>query len=626
MCGLAGFIGKTGTERARQYVVTMLHAEKHRGPDADGIWTAEIGGSSVGLGLARLKILDLSDSANQPMISEGGRFVLVYNGELYNYVELRAQLTSAGAIFRTRGDTEVVLQALIAWGSMAFTRFNGMWALLLLDRTNGKILLSRDRFGIKPLYTYADERGVFVSSEIKAILVAADRKFRINAEVADAYLHQNLLCTGRATFFGGIEEFPAGHFADCSLNELGAKRLDPSRYWTIPTSYSGGRSECDLVEAVRDTFLDSVKIRLRSDVPLGILLSGGLDSSAIAASVYQIDSSTDKIKLISAVDQSGNYDEQPFIDIVARHLKRPVDKVVLNYPYSEALEMISEVSWFNDEPIASFSTVAHYLLMKKARALGVTVLLSGQGADESLCGYRKYLGFYLQELIRAGKVGAAAKTFLKFVQQGTVISQFNYREAKRYLPQWLRFSEIDIRGRALLEANATIHVGLNGAGVIDRQVTDFDHLSIPALVHYEDRMSMAVAREIRLPFLDYRLVTLLVSLPIEYKLRDGWTKWIFRRAMETLLPKEITWRKDKQHFIVPQNHWFRSELRGHVAKLLEEEWLSENLGFIDRRKLRDLYRAYLKQRTEDGQLNFKDIFCPIAFELWARRYENYLTG
>ena len=625
MCGLAGFFGKTGTQRARQFIATMLHAQKHRGPDADGIWCAEITEVSVGLGLARLKILDLSDSANQPMISESGRYILVYNGELYNYVELREQLITAGAIFRTQGDTEVVLQALIAWGSTAFTRFNGMWALLLLDRITGEILLARDRFGIKPLYTYTDERGLFISSEIKAILIAADRKFQINANVAAAYLHQSLLCTGRATFFAGIEEFPAGHFAKCSLTEIGTKRLNPSRYWKIPTRYSGDLSECELVEAVRATFLDSVNIRLRSDVPVGILLSGGIDSSAIAATVYHLDPSRDDIKLISAVGQSGNQDEQPFIDIVARHLRRPVEKVVLNYPYSEALEMISEVSWFNDEPIAGFSTVAHYLLMKRARALGVTVLLSGQGADESLCGYRKYLGFYLQELIAAGKLGTAAQTFLKFVQQGTVVSQFNYREAKRYLPQWLRFSEIDIRGPALLEASETIHVGLNGGGVIDRQVTDFEHLSIPALVHYEDRMSMAVAREIRLPFLDYRLVTLLVSLPIEYKLRDGWTKWIFRRAMSTLLPKEITWREDKQHFIVPQNQWFRSELRDQVTRLLEDDWLTERLGLIDRQKLRDRYRTYLKQDKEDGRLNFKDILSPIALELWARRFENYVT-
>src|SRR5215470_5683893 len=162
MCGLAGFFGNTGTEQARQFVAKMLEAQKHRGPDAAGIWCADFGGINVGLGLTRLKILDLSDAANQPMVSENGRYVLVYNGELYNYVELRDELAASGVLFRTEGDTEVVLQALIRWGSEAFARFNGMWALALLDCQSGEVTLSRDRFGIKPLYTYADARRLFV--------------------------------------------------------------------------------------------------------------------------------------------------------------------------------------------------------------------------------------------------------------------------------------------------------------------------------------------------------------------------------------------------------------------------------------------------------------------------------
>ena len=238
---------------------------------------------------------------------------------------------------------------------------------------------------------------------------------------------------------------------------------------------------------------------------------------------------------------------------MANHLKRSVEKVVVDYPVSKALDLISEVSWFNDEPIGSFSTLAYYLLMKRAGDLGITVLLSGQGADESLCGYKKYLGFYLQELMVSGQWLAAAQVLRAFLRRGTVLSQATYREAKRYLPGWLRLSEIDVRGPALLEASKRVDVGLKGGGVIDRQVYDLEKVSVPALVHYEDRMSMALSRGIRLPFLDYRFVNMLVSLPVELKLRDGWTKWIFRRAMESLLPQTIAWRKDKQHFIVPQN-------------------------------------------------------------------------
>ena len=289
MCGLAGFIGDVGSEQARAFVANMLEAQKHRGPDAVGIWLGEIHKVYVGLGLARLKILDLSDSANQPMVSESGRYVLVYNGELYNYLELRNELAACGSLFRTQGDTEVVLHAIITWGQEAFTRFNGMWALVLLDRVSGHVTLSRDRFGVKPLYTYRDQRGLFVSSEIKSILKAGDRKFKVNANVANAYLHQTLLCTGQSTFFSEIEEFPAGHSVILTAEEIAKKRFDPKRYWTIASMDFEQQSESELIEKVRETFIDAVKLRLRSDVPVGVLLSGGIDSSAIAAAVHHLD-------------------------------------------------------------------------------------------------------------------------------------------------------------------------------------------------------------------------------------------------------------------------------------------------------------------------------------------------
>jgi asparagine synthase (glutamine-hydrolysing) len=252
------------------------------------------------------------------------------------------------------------------------------------------------------------------------------------------------------------------------------------------------------------------------------------------------------------------------------------------------------------------------------------VLLSGQGADETLCGYKKYVGFYLQELIRSGRWLSAAAVIKSFLQTGTVLSQIEYQEAKRYLPRWLRLPETDVRGRALSELEEWVAVGLNGSGLVRRQIADIERLSVPALVHYEDRMSMAAAREIRLPFLDYRLVSLLVPLAAEYKLRDGWTKWIFRRAMETLLPKQIAWRKDKQSFIVPQNEWFRGELLEEMQKLVQKAWITEDLGLIDRRKVRARYDLYLRQGA-NGRLGFKDIFAPVALELWARRFECYLA-
>lgn len=605
----------------------MLDVQKHRGPDSRGSWRGRVQGLDVGLGFCRLKILDLSDAANQPMLSADSRYVLIFNGEIYNYLELRAELTTAGAQFRTRGDTEVLLQALIAWGPGALSRMNGMWALVLLDRVTGEAVLSRDRFGIKPLYTYFDGNRLFVASEIKAILAGTQGRFAIAANAANAYLRQALLCTGSATFFAGIEEFPAGHTAIFAVEDIAAGRhFHPQRYWTIPTEPSNDVSESALMESVRETFLDAVNLRLRSDVPVGVLLSGGTDSSSIAAAVHRLYPARLDIKLISAVAGDGTRDEEPFINAVAKYLQRDVDKVTLDFHPSDALRLLAEVSWFNDEPVGNFSTVAHYLLMKRARELGVTVLLSGQGADEMLCGYKKYLGFYLQELIAGGHWLTAARVLAGFVGNGTVLPQVTYQEAKRYLPRAWRLSESDIRGPALREVDGWIHLGLNGGGVLERQAADLEKLSVPALVHYEDRMSMAAAREIRLPFLDYRFVSLLSPLPVEFKLRSGWTKWILRRAMQPLLPDEIVWRKDKQHFIVPQNDWLRRELRQEIEKLLKTDWITEALGLIDRAKFRARYDAYIQQPAASGRLSFKDIFDPIALELWARQFENHLTS
>lgn len=252
----------------------------------------------------------------------------------------------------------------------------------------------------------------------------------------------------------------------------------------------------------------------------------------------------------------------------------------------------------------------------------MTVLLSGQGADEILCGYKKYLGFYLQELLRQGSWIRAARVLAGFASRGTILTQMTYSEAKRYLPGYLRVAELDIRG-ARLRADSTPFPA-DGAGVLARQVDDIQRLSVPALLHYEDRMSMASSREIRLPFLDYRLVNLLAPLRPELKLREGWTKWVFRQAMAPLLPPEIVWRKDKQGFPVPQTNGLAGELKPAVLRLLGEEWVTESLGLLDKRSVGARYASYLSQPRQQGRLSWKDVFSPIALELWARRFEGHL--
>ena len=263
--------------------------------------------------------------------------------------------------------------------------------------------------------------------------------------------------------------------------------------------------------------------------------------------------------------------------------------------------------------------------MQQAKDLGITVILSGQGDDELLCGYRKYLGFYLQHLIRNGKFYSAVEILVKFVTRGTLVSGFAMADAKRYLPKPFRTSGIHDFGPLLQSDDFFMNVGLGENDLVSRQLADLTQFSLPSLLHHEDRMSMACSREIRLPFLDYRLIDLLLPLAPEWKLRDGWTKWIFRKAMEHHMPSKITWRKDKMGFENPQSEWLKKEFREEVNSILRGDLLVESCGLVNRAALQRSYEVYSEQRAGYGRISFKDILHPIALELWMRCFESSLS-
>lgn len=602
----------------------MLGVQFHRGPDGSGKWLGKVGDTQIALGNNRLAILDLSEAGNQPMVSPSGRHVLVYNGELYNYRELRAELKNMGVEFRSECDTEVVFHALRVWGEAAIPRFNGMWALAWFDQESGGLLFSRDRFGIKPLYFYLGSEGLFFASEIKAILAGTQERFAINAPVVGRYLEQSLLDAQEKTFFAGIESVPPAHNMFLDLRPHASLVPSTKPYWKFPEEESFQGSINQRIEEVRETFLDSVRLRLRSDVPVGVLLSGGIGSSSIAAAMHKILGKDADLHMISAVCDDPRFDEQPFIDRMTTFLGCATHKVPLRLQAEEAFQFLEKITYFNEEPLGSFSNVAHYLLMKKAEELGVTVILSGQGDDELLCGYRKYLGFYLQSLVQRGSVPQSLKVFSGFLMRRTVLSQFSFQEAKRYLPRAWFPREINIRGPLLQQNEFFMDLGLGVDGVVGRQISDLSRFSIPALLHFEDRISMACSREIRLPFLDYRLVDLLLPLPPTWKLRNGWTKWVFRKAIEDWLPPEITWRKDKKGFDNPQSEWLKGGFKEQIDEFLKGELLIATQGFVDPKALQRRFEAYCKQPNAKGSIWFKDIFNSIALEFWMRRFQSNL--
>ncbi len=626
MCGIAGLVRFESEPTAGRLVAAMLDALAHRGPDGSGIAEVQVGPNTVALGHRRLAIIDLSTDAGQPMHSPCGQYTLIFNGEVYNYREIRAELETRHHLrFRTQSDSEVILQALIQWGPAAFGRFNGMWGLAFLDRKRGELCLSRDRFGVKPLYLCTESGRLLFASEIKAVIAAAGRKFAIDAETVYRYLAYNSLDVTPRTFFAGITKLPQGHYQICRLGAAGPELAAPVSYWNFtPEDPALYRDETALANRVRELLEDSVSLRLRSDVPLGLLLSGGVDSSCIAALMMRLNTGTAPTAL-AMVSDVAEFSEERFIDIVTRDVGIPTRKVRLRGEPAEALHLLSEVTYHNDEPVGTFSNIAQYLLMAEARRAGITVILSGQGADEILCGYRKYTGFYAQSLLRQGRAWEAFKLLQGFRRNGTVVTQFHLADAKRYLPRWLHRSAPPPFGPAVQAAAVPQPMGLGAGTLNERQRADLYEFSIPMLTHYEDRMSMAHGRETRLPFLDYRLVNLLVQAPPEMKLAHGWTKYILRRALAPLVPPEIIWRKDKQGFLNPERTWLANELRPRLTELFRSDLLSYQAGLLDRTQVNALYADYCAHWQSHGRYSAKDVFYPLALELWLRRFESHLA-
>lgn len=618
MCGFFGVVCKKSKFESIQSRIDRAHAfQQHRGPDMRGDMVLETNaGRVVYLAHQRLSILDLSEAGRQPMSDSDRSSWLVYNGEVYNYLELAKQMnfTPAGG-----SDTEVMLESFRRRGvSASLPSFNGMWALAWMSMSEGALFLSRDRAGVKPLYTAMADGDLYFASEIKTLLALLGRRQRLNTQVIGEYLIQSLQDTGSATFLEGIEAFPAGTMAKIPLNES-SLTLVPVPYWD-PFTCAGTREQTgNIVDTVRETVLDAVRLRLRADVPVGVLLSGGVDSSIIAACVRHLSpDERQDIAVLSAVSPGKPGDESAYIDRVAGHLDIAPIKVDTAWGADEAIELLRKVTWMNDAPLGSFSNVAFYLLMQRASESGIKVVLSGQGGDELFCGYRKYLGFHFQELMRRGKYVELARNAWQFWRNGVVLQQFNLAEAGRYLRHK---PQNNVLGEAVRGAFEPQALGLPTEGLAYRQWLDYRRFSVPYLTHYEDRASMAFSREVRLPFLDYRLVELMLNTPVEAKLHAGWTKYALRRAFADWLPPEIVWRRDKLGFSMPQEEWLRGELKASWLQLLGVD------AEVFRRKLLDhdaLHEKFERFCARQGNIWYREIFAPLALEIWLQEYSEFI--
>jgi asparagine synthase (glutamine-hydrolysing) len=632
MCGVFGIIQPASMQIDSTILDAASKVQAHRGPDASGIAVFQVENTRLILGHQRLSIIDLTDAGRQPMTYGSEQGCVVYNGELYNYLELRTELARAGERFSTQSDTEVLLAALHHWGpNRALEKFNWMGAFAWFDKKRARVVLARDAGSEKPLYYCVKGKQLFFASEIKTLLTLTGSKFELDRNVVGQFIFQGLSDASPQTFFRGITQLEASSYVDISLLDI-RYQLKPVHYQ--PPQYPGDPATMpldDFIEEVRRVFVDSVRLRLRSDVPVGVLLSGGVDSSAIAAITHRLEGPKNGPQLLSAISDDPRFDESEHIAVMEQHLGQVGHKITLRTEPKTLIQDISKINWFNDAPVTGLSALGHFRLMEHARKVGLTVILSGQGADEILLGYRKFLGFYLQSLVRRGRFLRAMTVLTKFMANRTIVNQFNVGDAKRYVPLLrtlsnLRYgqeSDSDTEG-AWLKGWQPIFVGLGSCTLAERQLLDIQKYSVPSLCHYEDRMSMAMSREVRLPFLDPRLIDLLIRAPDNFKLRDGWTKYAFRKAMERILPPSICWRKDKQGFSNPQGEWLKHELHEQVIDAFSSDSLLAQKEIIDSKVMLRKYDRYCRQSVTSGMIWYREIFAPLSLELWMREYENWI--
>lgn len=562
MCGIAGIISAPGRLVAAETLRVMADSIKHRGPDGEGFWISPEG--NVGFGHRRLSIIDLSPEAAQPM-HYLGRYSIVYNGEIYNYKELKKDLVKSGYNFKTQSDTEVILAAFDCYQSRCLQYFDGMFAFAIWDNKNRRLFAAKDRFGEKPFYYHFEENTFSFASEMKGLWAAgAPRKMSNKMMLNYLALSQVQYPTDKSeTFYQDIFSLPPAHYLE--YEEAG--ELTIYSYYDIDKQLSQRYRVNDALERLDSLLSESVQRRLRSDVETGSSLSGGIDSSAIA---WYIRNHKREHKTFSAVFEGFERDESENIAKLREHLSLTNFTVTPNA--QDLYNEISRVAWHQEEPFPSSSIFAQFKVFELAASGGIKVLLDGQGADEIFAGYEKYYHWYLQDLVGHHQFLRARREYVAFRRNNANL-KWNFRNIiAAFLPSHTAMA-LEKRELGIIRSNNFINPELMSAlkgheweGLYKPTVTKLNdilyfntmQLGMEELLRYSDRNAMAHGVEIRLPFLNSDLVRFAFSLPASFKIRNGYSKWILRTLMSDRLPESIAWQKRKTGFEPPQKAWLQS--------------------------------------------------------------------
>jgi asparagine synthase (glutamine-hydrolysing) len=587
VCGIAGIYQKHFSPVDERLIKAMLQSIAHRGPDDEGIYVRQ----NIGIGHRRLSIIDTSQAGHQPMRYK--HFVITYNGEIYNYLEIREKLLDRGHTFVTRTDTEVILHAYEEWGKDCLHHFTGMWGFAMLDEVNNLLFCSRDRFGIKPFYYHEDDEVFAFASEIKALLFSF-ASAHVNYERLIDYLVVGITDHTEDTFFQDVRQLLPGHVM---IINLGSGKVDIEKYFDLASYRKVASSVDDYAMRLRD----SVRIHLRSDVPVGTCLSGGIDSSVVAAlaASFNRENGNDHFSAVTARSESPHNDETPFARQVVEHCK--LDWHIANPLYDDFVKRIEECLRFQEEPVGGPSVFMQYWVMKTAKDAGLKVMLDGQGGDETLLGYERYYISYFWHLFKRGHwirlireyllaVRHSKMSFFRLTASTGYFSIFTLRKlVLKWRVHFLKKEYMSYPDRILRKITKDVF-DLNKL-----QISEIRIQQLPQLLKYEDRNSMAYSIEARVPYVELGCIQAALSLYPEEKIRKGYTKYPLRKIAEKILPYTIAWRREKIGFEAPAQLWldqYQSIMQNEIQHSRILKRICKFLPELKKLKLEIRWRLY----------------------------------
>jgi len=666
MCGIAGIVHLSKNEIPLQVSLRkMTDLLRHRGPDDEGYTffakdkTRTVGGKDtpeeawrsglpyaptlrieeingvyeIGLGHRRLSIIDLAPTGHQPMCTQDGQMWIVYNGEIYNYIELRQDLRNLGYEFKTNTDTEVLLSAYQEWKENCLSKLNGMWAFVIYDRTKNILFGARDRFGVKPVYYYLDPNVFAFASEMKALARSSFVKTRINPCAVFDYLVVGWMENEEEGFFRNILELQPSTAFRYDLTSCTLKKW---KYYTL--SYTEQWKRFDQQELqrhvarIRGLMIDAIHLRLRADVPIGSCLSGGLDSSTIVCIVNQLLNQGDirqigeRQRVFTSSYKHEYADESKWARIVVDHTKTSWHRTFPSC--QDLLEDLEDIGYAQDVPFASTSMFAQYRVMKLAKETGVKVILDGQGGDEVFGGYRGYYRIFFAEMLRNGEISGIWEELARLSQSpidlgflissslklwvGKVFPLFMVEGALKTMRRESRYLDLDfwreyrhrlegLRSKAVTSLNQALHESLAG-------------FELKNLLRFEDRNSMRFSIEARTPFADdLPLIEYLFQIPAVYKIHHGWSKYLMRESTKDILPERIRLRKDKIGFATPEDDWLR-EIKDELFRYFQ----SDPSEFLNVREMKKDWNSFLASSVNHSR---ESLWRLINFAVWKKVYD-----